>query len=279
MGPMRVQAVPEGAFSKPVPPLSPPFERAAEVEEVAVLGGRGRLLFPRRGYRAGMDAALLAAAVGLKPGERAIEAGCGAGAALIQAALRAPGSALLGIERDAAALGLAEAAVALNDLQARVQVRAGDVAQGFAAIGSGAPGEPAFDCAFANPPFFDDPSALRAPSPERRGAWIADDGLQAWARFLRQTVRDGGRVVVIHRADRMADLIALFSPQGAGLAIRPVQPFAERPAKRVLVRWIKGARAPLALLPPLVLHDRASGSKHTPKVEAILRGEAALGWT
>jgi hypothetical protein len=32
----------------------------------------------------------------------------------------------------------------------------------------------------------------------------------------------------------------------------------------------------MVLLAPLVLHDRGGG--HTAKTEAILRGEAALGW-
>jgi hypothetical protein len=31
------------------------------------------------------------------------------------------------------------------------------------------------------------------------------------------------------------------------------------------------------LLPPLVLHDR-EGGKHSAQAEAILRGEAGLGW-
>jgi tRNA1(Val) A37 N6-methylase TrmN6 len=45
----------------------------------------------------------------------------------------------------------------------------------------------------------------------------------------------------------------------------------------VLVQAIKTGKAPLRLLPPLVLHDR-SDAKHTAEAEAILRGEAGLGW-
>ena len=59
--------------------------------------------------------------------------------------------------------------------------------------------------------------------------------------------------------------------------MRPIHPFADEPAKRVLVHAIKTGRAPLRLLPPLILHDR-EGGKHTPQAEAILRGEASLGW-
>jgi tRNA1(Val) A37 N6-methylase TrmN6 len=60
--------------------------------------------------------------------------------------------------------------------------------------------------------------------------------------------------------------------------VRPIHPFADAPAKRVLVRATKTGKAPLALLPPLVLHAR-DGGKHTDEVEAILRGRTALGWT
>ena len=65
---------------------------------------RVQLVQPARGYRAGLDAALLAAAVELAPGDRALEVGCGAGAALFQLAARAPAARLAGIERDEAML-------------------------------------------------------------------------------------------------------------------------------------------------------------------------------
>ena len=167
---------------------SPPSEALppAEPNENALLGGRVRLLQARDGYRAGMDAALLAAAVPARPGERVLEAGCGVGAVLTQIAARRSGVVLTGIERDAAAVDMGGRNVILNGLQDRMVVRHGDVAAGFAA-----PGLARFDWAVSNPPFFDDETALRAPSPARRGAWIADDGLAVWTRFLSDGVRDG----------------------------------------------------------------------------------------
>ncbi len=88
-------------------------------------------------------------------------------------------------------------------------------------------------------------------------------------------VREGGNVVIIHRADRLGDLLRLLGERCGSFAIRPVQPYADEAAKRVLVRAVRGGRAPLRLLPALVLHDR-SGAKHTAEAEAILRGESAL---
>lgn len=254
-----------------------PDVASGEVTDDRLLGGKVRLLQPAKGYRAGMDAALLAAAIDARPGERVLEAGCGAGAVLFQGAVRAPEAHFIGVERDLDALALAERNVALNGAQDRVSVRAGDVGRGFAGQGFLAPNEPPFDIAVANPPFFDDPDALRAPHPSKQAAWMADAGLDAWTRFLLKAVREGGRVVMIHRAERLGDLLALLGSSGGSFQIRPVHPFIDAPAKRVLVRAVKAGKAPLLLLPPLVLHERG-GDKHTAEAEAVFRGEAALGW-
>jgi tRNA1(Val) A37 N6-methylase TrmN6 len=251
---------------------SPKAALESVVLENTVLGGQVRLLQPQDGYRAGMDAALLAAALDAKPGMRALDAGCGVGGALLQAAARSPDASFVGVERDPAALDLARRNIALNALQDRVQVLAGDVAQPFKTLD-----RPPFDLAFANPPFFDDPAALRGPTPARRGAWLADDGLQAWTRFLLKAVKQRGVIAVIHRADRLADLLALLGEGAGSFRIRPVNAYADEPAKRVLVQAVKTGKAPLVLLPPLMLHDR-SAAQHTAEAEAILRGEAALGW-
>lgn len=242
------------------------------VTEDRVLDGRVRLRQPSRGYRAGLDAALLAAACDAETGQRVLEAGCGAGGALLAAAVRRPGASFVGIERDPEALALAQENVALNGLQDRVQVLAGDVGVPFAKLGL-----PAFDAAMANPPFFDDPAALRAPAEEKTAAWMAEGGLSAWTGFLSKAVREGGTITIIHRADRLADLLAGLSPKAGSFQVRPVHAFAGEPAKRVIVRAVKTGKAPLRLLPALVLHDRG-GAKHTAEAEAILRGAAGLAW-
>lgn len=237
-----------------------------------LLDGRIEIDQPARGYRAGMDAALLAAACDARPQERVLEAGCGVGGALLSAAARRPGTRFVGIERDAAMADLARANATANGMADRVEIVTGEVEAGFRALNL-AP----FDHVFSNPPFFDDPAALRAPDPAKSGAWMADGGLTAWTAFLLKAVREGGTITLIHRADRLADILALLAPKAGSFRIRPIQPFADEPAKRVMVRAIKTGKAPLVLLPALVLHPR-DGGKHTDEVEAILRGEAALGW-
>ena len=241
--------------------------------EDRLLDGRVRLRQAQGGYRAGMDAALLAAACDAPDGARVLEAGCGVGGALLAAAARRPGAVFVGMERDPAAAALARENVGLNGMEARVEILAGDVALPFRTLGL-----PPFDAVMANPPFFDDPAALRAPSAAKSGAWMADGGLAAWTGFLSKAVREGGSLTLIHRADRLADLLALLAPKAGSFQVRPVHAHADAPAKRVLVRAVKTGKAPLHLLPALVLHPR-EGAKHTDEAEAILRGKAGLGWT
>jgi tRNA1(Val) A37 N6-methylase TrmN6 len=253
---------------EPSPHLAP----SDAVTQDSILGGRIVLRQAVGGYRAGMDAALLAAACDARPGARLLEAGCGAGGALLAAAARRAETRFTGVERDPAAAALARRNAQDNALADRVEIVEADIGAGFRPLGL----EP-FDAVMANPPFFDDPGALRAPSPAKRGAWMADGGLSAWTGFLSKAVREGGTITLIHRADRLADLLALLAPKAGSFQVRPVHSHADAPAKRVIVRAIKTGKAPLILLPPLVLHPR-QGAKHTDEAEAIFRGEAGLAW-
>ncbi len=239
----------------------------------AVLNGRVWLRQPLDGYRAGVDAALLAAACDARPGERVLDVGCGVGGAMLAAAIRRSDCTFVGLERDPTVRAFALQNIELNRLSGRVEALPGDVALPYSKFS-----RKTFDAVISNPPFFDDERALRGPSPARRGAWIADAGLPAWTTFLTKAVRERGTITVIHRADRLGDILALLDDKCGSFKVRPIHPFADAPAKRVLVRAIKTGKAPLVLLPPLVLHTRG-GLGHTPETEAILRGEADLPWS
>ena len=76
-------------------------------------------------------------------------------------------------------------------------------------------------------------------------------------------------------ADRLGDLLSGLSSKAGSFTVLPIQPYADEVAKRVIITAKRLGKAPLKLLPALILHER-SERKHTDAVEAILRGEANL---
>src|SRR5882672_2227425 len=97
--------------------------------EDALLGGRVRLLQPRRGYRVAVDAVLLAAAVDVRPDSHVLELGAGVGAVGLCIASRVPGCHVVGIELQPALAALAERNAALNGITDRVRTIVHDLAR------------------------------------------------------------------------------------------------------------------------------------------------------
>ncbi|WBQ12988.1 methyltransferase [Hyphomonadaceae bacterium BL14] len=242
------------------------MSQTAPLTQDRILGGQLTLTQTADGYRAGLDAMLLAAAVTLKPGAHAAEFGCGPGAALLSVAHAFKDARLTGVELDPAAAELARRNAAANALADQVTIVEADAL-------AWRPDAP-LDAVFFNPPYFDDPASLRAPKPGKQAAWISAAPLSDWIATALKRLKPGGTLVFIHRADRLGE--ALGALQGkASAVVLPVHPRAEAPAKRVLVEARAGGRAPLVLMAPLVLHEDGSGA-WTPKADAVLRGAARL---
>ena len=242
---------------------------ASPLTQDRILGGQLTLTQTADGYRAGLDAILLAAAVRLAPGTRAAEFGCGPGAALLSVAHAHKDAQLTGVELDPSAAELARRNAAANGLDDRVAIVEADAL-------SWRPDAP-LDAVFFNPPYFDDPASLRAPKPGKQAAWISEAPLSDWITAGLKRLKSGGSLVFIHRADRLGE--ALSALQGkASAVVLPVYPRAEAPAKRILIEARAGGRAPLVLMAPLVLHEDASGA-WTPRADAVLRGAARLELT
>jgi tRNA1(Val) A37 N6-methylase TrmN6 len=232
-----------------------------------------RLKQKRSGHRAGHDAILLAAATQAQAGDRVVDLGAGIGTAGLALARRVAGIRLSLVEIDPELAGLARANAAANAIAAETIVL--DVtadAQAFAASGL-APDS--VDVVLMNPPFNDPARHRGSPDQARHTAHVAtDETLNAWVHAARRMLRSDGALTLIWRADGIADVLAALSRGFGSLVILPVHGEAGRPAIRVLVRAVKGGRAPTRVLPGLMLNDGPRVPNN--EVRDILEGRAVL---
>ncbi len=247
----------------------------ADVTEDAVLGGRLRVKQPRRGHRVGHDAILLAAACPARAGERVVDLGAGVGAAGLALALRVDGSKITLVEVDAGLAALAAENARANGLSGRVRSVVLDVAAPARAFAAAGLAPESVDRVLMNPPF-NDPARQRASPDRRRRLAHAGPGgtLAAWTKTAARLLRVRGTLTLIWRTDGLAEILRVLDPAFGAAAVLPIHPRPAEPAIRILVRATKASRAPVALLPGLVLND-VSG-RPTAAAESVLRGGAAL---
>jgi tRNA1(Val) A37 N6-methylase TrmN6 len=126
-----------------------------------------------------------------------------------------------------------------------------------------------------NPPFNNPARQNVSPDPERRAAHTAADGVLAtWVAAASWALHSAGTLTLIWRADGLADVLAALGERFGDIAVLPVHGRAGQSAIRVLVRARKGSRAPLTLLPGLMLNDEEG--RPTAEAEAVLRGAEPL---
>ena len=235
------------------------------MSEERFLGGRVIIRQPELGFRAGLDAVMLAAAVPAEGGADVLDLGAGAGTACLCLAARLAQLRLKGIEIDPALVELAAANAQANGMADRIGFVAADVFDLPAAY------RRPFDHVFCNPPFHG-PDGEAAPDPARARALQDGGKLAAWlAAGLKRTV-SGGTFTTILRADRLGEALGALPERG--VAVFPLWPRAGVAAKRVILQVRQGTRAPLQLLAGLVLHQE-DGS-YTPEADAVLRDGAGL---
>ncbi len=254
----------------------------------AFLGGMLNLLQPANGYRAGLDAVLLAATVTAPVTGttlQVLDVGSGVGTVGLSAAVRLPELKVTLVERDLEYAALADKNIARNNLTSRCRVLCEDVAGDANELSARGLAPETFDHVLANPPFHDVGRGTPAPNRLKTDAHAMDeDGLEAWARFMVRVAKPSGLVTIIHKTQALPRLLKVFAGRFGGLTVLPIVSHRGGVSRRVLVRGQKGSRAPFQLLSPFHVHSNVSatpeaagdGAKFTEDASAILRRGAAL---
>jgi tRNA1(Val) A37 N6-methylase TrmN6 len=241
--------------------------------EDAFFGGQLRLRQAKSGHRAGHDAMLLAAATPARSGDRVVEFGAGVGAAGLAVAKRVAGIKLVLVEIDEVLAGLARGNAAANAIAADViALDVTSAADVFAA--AGLPSDSA-DVVLMNPPF-NDPARHRAsPDKARETAHVSTAAtLEKWIHAARRILKSGGALILIWRADGLVEVLSALGRGFGSLEILPVHGEAKTPAIRVLIRAIKGGKAPVQMHAALMLNDESAVPNK--QVQDILAGKGVL---
>lgn len=245
------------------------------ISDDGFLGNRLKILQPEKGYRAGIDAVLLAASVPARDGERVLEAGAGVGVASLCLAARVRGLEVAGLELQPELVGLAQRNIERNGVGDRVSILEGDIGlspRDLTALGLEPNG---WHHVFANPPFHDPATSPASPDAGKAQSHLTlGSDLDDWVRFCCTMARPRGTVTFVHRADALAALLAAMTGHLGGIEVFPLWPAAGKSASRIILRGQRDSKAPLTIRPGLVLHGR--DGRFTERAEAVLRGGEAL---
>lgn len=243
----------------------------------AFLGERVIVSQPKKGFRAGIDSVLLAAAVDVKA-QTILELGAGGGAVACCVLAQLPEASMHLVERNQQALSLLKHNIARNKIEHRTTILDLDInATGRDKKAAGLP-ENHFDCAIANPPFYlSEAGTLANKTAKAASNHMPAGDFDNWVKAAATSLKASGGIIFIMPASRLDDVLVSFGKRFGAIEVLPILPRAGADAHRILVRAKKGSKQPLSIKAPLVLHQD-NERDFLPEVDLIFRGETRLHW-
>ncbi|WP_417804708.1 tRNA1(Val) (adenine(37)-N6)-methyltransferase [Thalassospira lucentensis] len=231
-----------------------------------LLGGAVTLKQPVDGYRAAVDAVLLAASVAInsRRDQKILDVGAAVGSAGLCVARRLEDADVTGVELQDDLFALYCRNVVENDLVGRVTPIHGDINDRNIGLQA-----ESFDQVISNPPYY----AGGTPPANESRAKAHQEGsadLKDWIGFCLKMVRPKGRITLIHRADHLDRIIGMLHGRAGDMTVFPIwsKESASTPL-RVIVSARKGVASPLSMRRGIVLHDEAGA--FLPDIEDMLR--------
>lgn len=234
-------------------------------DHTTLLDGRVTLMQTQDGLRASMDSVLLASAVEAKSNERILDMGCGTGSVGLCVYVRHPEIQLNGVDIQSQMIDLATENAVHNKVK-RSSYICGDVSDKSLFEAE------TFDHIVMNPPYYKDGERQQSPDVSREKAYTGD--LDIWIASALHWVRQGGSLTLIHRADKLDEIISLSYKKFGAVEVFPIYSKPEESAKRVIVRMVRNRKTPLTLYPPVILFNE--DGEQSSRAKSILRDGSGL---
>ncbi|MCQ2552458.1 MAG: tRNA1(Val) (adenine(37)-N6)-methyltransferase [Clostridia bacterium] len=204
-------------------------------------------------YCYGTDAVLLSKFCNALHKDKVVDFCTGNGAIpLIVDALYSP-AAITGIELQLSSYLLAEENAKLNHLENKLKFFCGDVKNVLDFID-----KDSIDLVTCNPPYFEEGKTLgSSEGPMHIARHETSAKLEDFIKAASLVLKNGGRLCMVHRPSRLADIIELSRENGLEpKRLQMVVPFTGEKANILLIECVKGAGKQLEVLPEIALHTR-----------------------
>lgn len=218
------------------------------------------------GYRFSLDSVLLAGFVGTKAGERVFDLGTGSGVIPLLLHRREPDLKITGLELQGVLADQAKRSIAVNGLTEKITIVRGDLRDLREEwLGN-------WDVLVANPPFFMANTGRVNPSDEKAIARHELNGtLEDFVKAAGKLLKRKGRFVLVHKGERLSDLLILFQRYGFSLS-RLAFIYSDRssPGKLMLAEAVLGIKTPLKILPGIFV--KKENGEYTEQMERLFAG-------
>ena len=232
------------------------------------LGGKLKICQPKKGYRAGVDPVLLAAAVPAEANQSVLELGCGVGVASLCLKSRVSEVMVTGLEILPELVKLAKLNAINNTLEFSViEGNVADLPRNLL--------DRSFDHVMSNPPYFTNKSGTPAQNSIKKFARVESVPLKIWTEAASRRVKPKGYLHFIFRTERLPELLSSLPVYMGSVEVTPLVPRDGRMSDLVLLKAKKSGKTPFRLKPEIIMHKHGSQGhstdEYTKQISCILR--------
>ncbi|MBR5474767.1 MAG: tRNA1(Val) (adenine(37)-N6)-methyltransferase [Lachnospiraceae bacterium] len=210
-----------------------------------------RIIQKKDGFCFGMDAVLLSGFARAGKGAKVLDLGTGTGIIPILLRAKTEAAQIKALEIQPEVAEMATRSVVLNGLEDTIEIVQGDICQASQIFGAAQ-----FDVVTSNPPY--KLSGHGLPNPDSAKAIARHEVLCTFedvAREAAKCLKPGGHFYLVHRPERLTELIAMMQKYGLEpKRMKFVHPFVDKEANMVLVDAVRGGKPYLHMEAPIVVY-------------------------
>jgi tRNA1Val (adenine37-N6)-methyltransferase len=201
----------------------------------------------------GVDAVLVANFLSVKNGDKVVDLGTGTAIIPLILSAKTKASKIIGIEVQDFMAEISRRSVILNNLEEKIEILNMDLKDAPGVLGKGA-----YDCVVSNPPYMNQGGGIINPRDSKAiSRFEILCTLEDVVRTASTLLKSGGRFSMVHRADRIVDII--YYLRQYKLEPKRLRFVHSKPGdipKLILIESIKDANAQLRYFEPLYIFNQ-----------------------